>query len=154
MRAYLLAGTIVLWSVSLATPMLRSPGAAKFAKCSALFLKCQLGTNKAQRISLLCASFINRWRSRAHGSRVQVALAVSAFVSVLLGCATKRRYGFKVFQPPGNFSLAASSESDGTMITSSPSFQLTGVATLYLAVSCSESITRRISSKLRPVLAG
>ena len=28
------------------------------------------------------------------------------------------------------------------------------VATLWFAVSCSESITRRISSKLRPVLAG
>ena len=40
------------------------------------------------------------------------------------------------------------------MITSSPSFQLTGVATLYFAVNCNESITRRISSKLRPVLAG
>ena len=39
------------------------------------------------------------------------------------------------------------------MITSSPCFQFTGVATLWLSVSCSESITRRISSKLRPVLA-
>ena len=37
------------------------------------------------------------------------------------------------------------------------SLQLTAkysVATLYLSVSCSESMTRRISSKLRPVLAG
>ena len=65
-----------------------------------------------------------------------------------------RRYGFGARQPPGNFSFAASSESDGTMITSSPSFQFTGVATLYFAVNCNESITRRISSKLRPVLAG
>src|SRR5262249_16387277 len=64
------------------------------------------------------------------------------------------RYGFNVFQPPGNFSLAASSERAGTMMQSSPCFQLTGVATLYLAVSWIESITRRISSKLRPVLAG
>ena len=39
----------------------------------------------------------------------------------------------------------------GTMMTSSPSFQLAGVATCSSAVSCSESITRRISSKLRPV---
>jgi hypothetical protein len=28
------------------------------------------------------------------------------------------------------------------------------VATLWLSVSCSESINRKISSKLRPVLAG
>lgn len=40
------------------------------------------------------------------------------------------------------------------MITSSPRFQSAGVATLWLAVSCNESIARRISSKLRPVLAG
>ncbi|MNL79975.1 hypothetical protein D3C87_2067050 [compost metagenome] len=31
---------------------------------------------------------------------------------------------------------------------------MTGVATLWLSVSCSESMTRRISLKLRPVLAG
>jgi len=40
------------------------------------------------------------------------------------------------------------------MMTSLPSVQLTGVATLYFAVSWSESMTRRISSKLRPVEAG
>ena len=40
------------------------------------------------------------------------------------------------------------------MMTSSPSFQFTGVDTLYFAVSCSESMTRRISSKLRPVDIG
>jgi hypothetical protein len=45
------------------------------------------------------------------------------------GCGTIRMYGFGAFQPPGNFALAASSETDGTMITSSPSCQLTGVAT-------------------------
>jgi len=50
--------------------------------------------------------------------------------------------------------LASSSDSDGTMITSPPCFQFTGVATLCLSVSCSESMTRRISSKLRPVDAG
>src|SRR5690606_38797168 len=38
------------------------------------------------------------------------------------------------------------------MITSSPGFQLTGVATLCVSVSCKESTTRKISSKLRPVL--
>src|SRR5690554_1009395 len=43
---------------------------------------------------------------------------------------------------------------EGTMMQSSPSSQLTGVATLWLSVNCSESMTRRISLKLRPVLAG
>jgi hypothetical protein len=40
------------------------------------------------------------------------------------------------------------------MITSSPYFQFTGVATFALAVSCTESISRSTSSKLRPVLIG
>src|SRR5712692_626730 len=40
------------------------------------------------------------------------------------------------------------------MMTSSPCFQLAGVATLCFAVSCMESRTRRISSKLRPVVVG
>ena len=40
------------------------------------------------------------------------------------------------------------------MTTSSPCCQFTGVATLCLAVSCSESITRSTSSKLRPVVIG
>jgi hypothetical protein len=70
------------------------------------------------------------------------------------GCLTIRRYGFTAFQPCGNFFFASSSETAGTMITSSPRFQFTGVATWCFAVSCSESITRSTSSKLRPVLAG
>jgi len=57
-------------------------------------------------------------------------------------------------QPFGNFAFASSSLTAGTMMTSSPCFQLTGVATRCLSVSCSESITRRISSKLRPVVCG
>ena len=40
------------------------------------------------------------------------------------------------------------------MITSSPCFQFAGVATLCFAVSCIESSTRMISSKLRPVVIG
>ena len=36
------------------------------------------------------------------------------------------------------------------MITSSPCFQFTGVATLCFAVNWSESTTRKTSSKLRP----
>ena len=57
-------------------------------------------------------------------------------------------------QPSGNLSRASSSLTDGTMMTSSPACQLTGVATLYSAVSSIESRTRRISSTLRPVLIG
>src|SRR4029079_6397772 len=70
------------------------------------------------------------------------------------GWGTIRRYGRGAFQPPGNFCLASSSETAGTMMTSSPLFQFTGVATLCLAVSCIESTTRSTSSKLRPVLIG
>src|SRR4029453_4075912 len=62
--------------------------------------------------------------------------------------------GFRVFQPSGNRCCAASSDKAGTMMTSSPGCQLTGVATWWAAVSCSESRARRISSKFRPVLAG
>src|SRR5918999_395011 len=80
--------------------------------------------------------------------------AVSGCADGLFGCGVIRRYGFGALQPPGNFSFAASSDNDGTMITSSPSFQFTGVATLYFDVNCNESITRRSSSKLRPQLAG
>jgi len=50
--------------------------------------------------------------------------------------------------------FAASSDTEVGMMTSSPGFQLTGVATFSRAVSCSESSTRTISSKLRPVLIG
>jgi hypothetical protein len=52
------------------------------------------------------------------------------------------------------WAISAGSWIAGMITTSSPSFQFAGVATLKLSVSCSESITRRISSKLRPVLAG
>src|SRR5262245_37490807 len=62
-----------------------------------------------------------------------------------------RMYGFGDFQPCGYCFLASSSLTEPAMITSSPCFQFTGVATLCLAVSCSESITRNTSSKSRPV---
>ncbi len=48
----------------------------------------------------------------------------------LLGWGVTLRYGLMALNPLGNRSLASSSETAGTMITSSPSFQLTGVATL------------------------
>jgi hypothetical protein len=59
-------------------------------------------------------------------------------------------YGFGDFQPFGYVFLASSSDTEPTMMTSSPGFQFTGVATLCLAVSCSESTTRSTSSKFRP----
>ena len=40
------------------------------------------------------------------------------------------------------------------MITLSPCFHGPGVATLWFAVSWSESMTRSTSSKLRPVVIG
>ena len=55
---------------------------------------------------------------------------------------------------PDRSPCASSSETEPAMITSSPCCQFTGVATLCLAVSCSESITRSTSSKLRPVVIG
>ena len=51
------------------------------------------------------------------------------------GCDTIRRYGLGAFQPPGNFCFASASDTAGTMMTSSPCFQFTGVATLCLAVN-------------------
>jgi hypothetical protein len=70
------------------------------------------------------------------------------------GCFVTRRYGRGDFQPWGNSFFASSSDTEPAMMTSSPCFQLAGVATLCLAVSCIESSTRRISSKLRPVVIG
>ena len=69
----------------------------------------------------------------------------------LLGCGVDAEVRLHGLEALGNFSLASSSETAGTMMTSSPCFQFAGVATLCLAVSWSESMTRRISSKLRPV---
>jgi len=63
-------------------------------------------------------------------------------------------YGLGDFQPSGYVSFASSSETEPAMITSSPCCQFTGVETLCFAVSCNESITRRTSSKLRPVVIG
>ena len=62
--------------------------------------------------------------------------------------------GFGARQPFGNLVLASASLTAGEMITSSPFFQLAGVATECLAESWSESITRNSSLKLRPHEAG
>ncbi len=63
---------------------------------------------------------------RARPAKGREALANQPF----FGCFTIRRYGFFSSQPSGNSLAAASLSSEGTMITSSPSFQFTGVATL------------------------
>src|SRR5438105_9220673 len=63
-----------------------------------------------------------------------------------------RMYGLGDSQPSGYCSRACSSDTEPAMSTSSPCFQFTGVATLCLAVSWSESTTRSTSSKLQPVV--
>ena len=50
------------------------------------------------------------------------------------GCDTTRRYGFSVLKPCGYFFFASSSETDAGMMTSSPGFQFTGVATVCFAL--------------------
>src|SRR6185369_13344968 len=92
----------------------------------------------------------------AAGAGEKAAAAASLRVEPrdYFGCPITRRYGLIVFQPWGYFFFASSSETEPAMITSSPCFQLTGVATWCLAVSWIESRTRRISSKLRPVVIG
>src|SRR5262249_23860726 len=58
------------------------------------------------------------------------------------GCATVRRYGFSVLKPCGYLFFASSSDTDVAMMTSSPGFQFTGVATVCLAVNWQESSRR------------
>jgi hypothetical protein len=53
----------------------------------------------------------------------------------------------RALQPCGNFCLASSSVTVGTMMTSSPWRQLTGVATRWASVSWKESMTRRRISR-------
>src|SRR5260370_1274815 len=60
-------------------------------------------------------------------------------------------YGLGASQSP-NISFASSFETEPAMITSSPCFQFTGVATRGRAGSCSEAITRRTSAAVRCAL--
>ena len=60
------------------------------------------------------------------------------------GWGTTLRYGSGASQPSGYMSAAASLETAGTMITSSPCSQSAGVSTCSLAVSWTESSRRRI----------
>jgi hypothetical protein len=89
-------------------------------------------------------------RADPHGSAPSLRLPAGQ----LPGWGTIRRYGLGALHPSGNLALAASSETEGTMITSPPGCQSAGVATWCFAVSCKESSARRISAKLRPVLIG
>ncbi len=106
-----------------------------------------------------CARFLVANKIRGMRQAIQIELLEDHACTALafdryFGWGTIRRYGRGAFHPPGYFCLASSSETDGRMITSSPCFQFTGVATLCFAVSCIESSTRSTSSKLRPVLIG
>jgi hypothetical protein len=65
-----------------------------------------------------------------------------------------RKYGLGAFQPCRNIVFASSSLTEPAVITSSPDCQFAGVATLCRDVICIESSTRKISSKLRPVVIG
>src|SRR5258708_17199008 len=82
----------------------------------------------------------------------RTACASGRAVPSYFGWGTILRYGLGDFQPPGYFCCASSFETDGRIITSSPAFQFTGVATLCFAVSCMESRPPNISSKFRPLL--
>src|SRR5216117_3871511 len=61
----------------------------------------------------------SRRTSRSYISPPNSALIFTCYAAaepplpVLLGWGVTRRYGLTVFQPPGNFSFASSSESDG-----------------------------------------
>ena len=70
------------------------------------------------------------------------------------GCLVVLKYGFIFLYPSGKSSLASSSDTLGTIITSSPLFQFAGVATLWDEVSWIESKTRKISLKFLPVVIG
>ncbi|HWC26343.1 MAG TPA: hypothetical protein VG474_07150, partial [Solirubrobacteraceae bacterium] len=70
-----------------------------------------------------------------------------------LGCGTIRMYGRGASHSP-KISRASSSGTEPAMMTFSPFLHWAGVATLWWAVSCSESMTRSTSSKLRPVVIG
>ncbi len=70
--------------------------------------------------------------SEGHARTLDSVYAHAPRGEAYLGWATVRRYGLCVFQPCGYVFLASSSETAVTMMTSSPCFQFTGVATLCL----------------------
>src|SRR5579863_383321 len=133
-------------------------GAFRVSKIAGEAAESAASLSKAKRfldlVLLQCKSGEHRGRSPVGLQRVREprrAYLVS-YVSYF-GCAATRRYGLMVLNP-GNFCCASSFETAAVRITSSPGFQFTGFATLCLAVSCMESMTRRISSKFRPVVMG
>lgn len=70
-----------------------------------------------------------------YGDKPNRPRRANALITHYFGCGTTRIYGFFAVHPCGNFCFASSSETAGTMITSSPGFQFTGVATLCFAVN-------------------
>ena len=76
-------------------------------------------------------ALVGRGRIRPEGRiRCMRGTAREGRPDYLLGWGVTRRYGLRALNPFGNRSVASSSDSAGTTITSSPSFQFTGVATL------------------------
>jgi len=59
-----------------------------------------------------------------------------------VGSGVNRKYGFTSSTPFSNIVWASAVGIAGLTTTFSPFFQLAGVATLWCAVSCRESITR------------
>ena len=94
--------------------------------------------------------------SRSAGRRGPQFQVPAASFEQLVGLQLRyhAQYGRGACHPCGKIFFASSSETDPAMMTSSPRFQLTGVATLCVAESCNESMTRSTSSKFRPVVIG
>jgi len=89
---------------------------------------------------------------------MQDFLSIESMCRVYCGCGVNLRYSFPDgttrFSIWGKSLRASSLEREGTTIHLSPDVQSTGVATFLVAVSWRESITRRISLKFLPVVAG
>src|SRR5581483_490203 len=90
---------------------------------------------------------------RGVSQATQVVLLQDQEATLSLGSGTMRMYGFGDSHSP-KISFACSSDTEPEMMTLSPGFHCAGVDTCLVAVNCSESITRRTSSKLRPVDMG
>merc|ERR1719469_402831 len=103
--------------------------------------------------------------SRGSSSVTVVGLRSSTHRKIFYGAVipllvhfTERKYcfveGMSSIWKSSNFFFASSVLTDGATITLSPYFQLTGVAKPSPMVICIEVMTRKISSKFLPVVAG
>ena len=75
------------------------------------------------------------WTAIADTDPTYKLTTIAGVNKIYLGCGTTRIYGSGDSHPSGYVSLAASSDTDGRMITSSPCCQFAGVATFFAAVS-------------------